>query len=487
MQETDFKNLNQTEASWRLLSIVNLSRLLAGVVLLSIFELVGSSSAWGSQHPKLFYAAGLSLLISSIFFGLAIRSRRLTQTTIALFGSICDSLIFALLIHSSGGIGQGIGALLLMSLCAAALILPRQATIFAAAVSFIFLLGQHIVSDIEETTHIGDYTSVGLFGLILFLASLTIQAIGERYRIAEDLALKRGVDLANLSQLNDYVVQRLREGVVVIDDEGKTLLMNLSAANMLNVNDSKKQYSLSQLSPHLFKLWKQAVEQPYSSNQHSLTLDGISSFMPSFIPLGHLRSDGMLMFLEDTSLLIEKVQQSKLAALGRLSASIAHEIRNPLAAISHAEQLLSESEHLQGEDRYFTGLINRHVQRVNEIIENVLSLSRASTGTSEEINLKDWTINFVIDYLQIKQLSSNQIKYNFNEEDVRVPFAKSQLRQIIFEPFHSGSSQSSGLGLYISRELASLNRASLIAQNNESGSAQFELIFADLKRWKPIA
>ena len=326
--------ITESESSWRILSIVNFSRLLGGVVLLIIFKLTGSSTGWGSTHPELFYAACVALLVSSIVFGLAIRSRNFSQESIALIGSVLDSLIYSFLIHSSGSGGQGIGALLLMTICAAALILPRQLSIFTAAVAFIFLLGQQIYSDIEQIDHYSNYTSVGLFGLVLFISSTAIQIIGERYRLTEQLALQRGVDIANLSQLNEYVVQRLREGVVVIDGQGNTRLMNRSAARMLNIEQPDKKLPLKNISEKLYQRWIQAVEKPYEHHNQSMTLDGLSRIVPSFITLGHRHEDGVLMFLEDISILQEKVQQSKLAALGRLSASIAHEIRNPLAAIS---------------------------------------------------------------------------------------------------------------------------------------------------------
>lgn len=531
------KNLSDNEAGWRLLSIINLVRLLAGGLLIGIFKLAGSSSGWGSIHPDLFFWSAIALLVSSVIFGLIIRGERLSQDKVALFGSISDSLLFCLLMHASGPASQGIGVMLLMSVCAAALILNRQMAMFSSALAFIFLLSQNIIAEMGAISHAADYSSIGLLGASLLLSSWAIQSLGERYRLAERLALERGVDIANLSQLNDYVVQRLREGVMVVDGQGKTRLMNLSAARMLDVSDSKEQATLAELSPQIHARWKNAVDRPYEHHNESLTLDGLSRIVPSFIPLGHRRDDGMLIFLEDTSILQERVQQTKLAALGRLSASIAHEIRNPLAAISHAEQLLSESESLEGEDRYFTGLIKRHVARVNEIVENVLSLSRASTGKPEEIELREWIIDFVIEYMQLNELGSNQIHYHFpkDEDEIVVPFAKSQLRQIIenifdnaishsgmvaselrikilvakhktgrwglvisdngkgfreedineiFEPFHSGNSQSSGLGLYISRELASLNRANLSASNSSEGHATFELIFADIKRWK---
>ena len=98
----------------------------------------------------------------------------------------------------------------------------------------------------------------------------------------------------------------------------------------------------------------------------------------------------MLLFLEDTSSIQREAQQMKLASLGRLTASIAHEIRNPLGAISHASQLFDESPDLNPADRRLTEIIKTNSARVNQVIENVLQLSRRKPGTPERIALAGW-------------------------------------------------------------------------------------------------
>jgi two-component system, NtrC family, sensor histidine kinase PilS len=97
---------------------------------------------------------------------------------------------------------------------------------------------------------------------------------------------------------------------------------------------------------------------------------------PHFVALSESGSGPVLIFLEDTSVIADRAQQSKLAALGRLSASIAHEIRNPVGAMSHASQLLRESPALTDDDRHLTDIIEKNGVRVSHIIENVLQLSR---------------------------------------------------------------------------------------------------------------
>ena len=105
-------------------------------------------------------------------------------------------------------------------------------------------------------------------------------------------------------------------------------------------------------------------------------------------PLGKdgVRDGPVLVFLEDASLMNARVQQSKLASLGRLSASIAHEIRNPVGAMSHAAQLLlAESAGLTDDDKRLTEIIESHSSRVSHIIDNVLQLSRRESSRPERL------------------------------------------------------------------------------------------------------
>jgi len=114
------------------------------------FEIVGPTGEWGQQHPEIFRYATIALLLISVITGLVLRRKSYPLVNIAIVGSILDSILFSTLMHSSGGGGQGIGAMLLLSLCSAALILPKQMSVFAAAVAVIGLLGQHFLTDIES-------------------------------------------------------------------------------------------------------------------------------------------------------------------------------------------------------------------------------------------------------------------------------------------------------------------------------------------------
>jgi len=239
-------------------------------------------------------------------------------------------------------------------------------------------------------------------------------------------------------------------------------------------------------------------------------------------------------FLEDTELLSAKIQQSKLAGLGRLSASIAHEIRNPVGAMSHAAQLLAESPSLSAEDKRLTEIVRSNGERVRQIIENVMSMARRESSRPERLILASWLTGFrdefcatmqiepsrlaissllgdveiQVDPSQLRQilwnLCENAVKYGSGESkepiELRVgrlastarPFMEvadrgpgiaPQHRECIFEPFFTGNERGTGLGLFLARELAQTNGATLLYEPRTSGGSLFRIVFRDPERW----
>jgi two-component system, NtrC family, sensor histidine kinase PilS len=266
-----------------------------------------------------------------------------------------------------------------------------------------------------------------------------------------------------------------------------------------------------------------------------VSADGAYLIRPHFAPLGATSPAPVLVFLEDTSVLAEKVQQSKLAALGRLSASIAHEIRNPVGAMSHAGQLLAESPNMSAEDRRLTEIIRNNADRVSGIINNVLRLSKREETHVERLPLQSWCEEFHEEFCETMQWPRERLRVSGLAAEIEVRADPSQLRQIvwnlcenalkhgvqqspdqvveirygrmsptarpfleiadrgpgvpaehserIFEPFFSGG-RGTGLGLFLARELAQTNGATLLYEARSGGGSIFRLVFADPRRWE---
>ena len=200
-----------------------------------------------------------------------------------------------------------------------------------------------------------------------------------RMRESEALVRQKDVDLANLAELSQYIVQHLRESLLVVDAADKIRLINESAAEILGDNHAVPGALVGEASPRLLyslSTWRQREQGDNSPSSFVAGPDGARVIQPHFAPLSGRARPHADFFLEDTSLMAERVQQGKLAALGRLSASIAHEIRNPVGAMSHAGQLLAESANIGADERRLTDIIQSNSERVSTIINNVLQLSR---------------------------------------------------------------------------------------------------------------
>jgi two-component system sensor histidine kinase PilS (NtrC family) len=380
------------------------------------------------------------------------------------------------------------------------------------------------------------YATAGFLGLVLFTISASASVLATRMRESEALVRQKDVDLANLADLSQYIVQHLRESLLVVDAADKIRLINESAAEILGDTHSIPGALVGEVSPRLLyslSTWRQGDHQEDSATSF-VAADGARLIQPHFASLG-LSPGPTLIFLEDTSLMAERVQQSKLAALGRLSASIAHEIRNPVGAMSHAGQLLAESPHLGPEDHRLTDIIRNNSERVSTIINNVLQLSRREATKPARLTLGAWLDDFLSEFSETMQVPSEEIGINEESDDLEVRFDPGHLHQVvwnlcdnaikygksrdyakieiklarlspsyrpylevadrgtgiepsaaerIFEPFFTDRKGGTGLGLFISRELCQLNRAVLIYEPRSGGGSVFRIVFSDPQRWE---
>jgi two-component system sensor histidine kinase PilS (NtrC family) len=530
------------DLTWRILRLLNFYRVLAALLLLGLHVFSDLPQIVGAEHPALFVAAALALLVFGALNTFAVAHRwpgLLRQLTLQL---AIDISMVVTMMHASGGIRSGLGSLLVISVGASSLLLPRRAGALAAAVAALAILGEQSLSQLQGVTTGADYIPAGVLGAILFAIALAAYPISRRIRETEALAEQRGVDLANLAELNDYIIQNLRESIVVVDGTDRIRLINESAARHLGVYRDSTGTPLAVVSPKLSELvgaWRErhAGNGAFVPASGAFTgADGSSVINPHFAPMGTTQQGALLIFLEDASLLAEKVQQSKLAALGRLSASIAHEIRNPVGAMSHAGQLLAESSTLSEPERRLTEIIHNNADRVSTIIDNVQQLSRRDSTRPERLRLEDWTREFVGNFCLCAQIPRERFTIECETAGIEVLMDPSHLEQImsnlcenalkygcpnaesdrielrigrmprgdrpflevadsgegidddaldqIFEPFFTGKGGGSGLGLFISRELAECNRARLFYHRGEFGGSVFRIVFSDPQRWQ---
>lgn len=530
-----------TDLAWRVIGLLNLYRLLVPLVLMAVQALAGPQWALLATRPRLFLSACIAYLTAAVLLIIARRLEWSSLRIVALVNSGVDAAAIGLILYASGGVTSGLGILLVLPVAAMAVLADHKDAFLLAAVAAISVLVQQIFVNIDDGSPTTDYTTAGVLGAVLFLIALSAWPIANRLRESEALVRRQEVDLANLAQLSQYIVQHLRESLLVIDTQDRIRLINESAAHILGDTNAFPDALLGEASPRLLYLletWRQnegtTVAFP-APDQTFVAADGARIIRANFAPLGNSSPAPVIVFLEDTTLLVEKVQQSKLAALGRLSASIAHEIRNPVGAMSHAAQLLGESSTLTDGEKRLTEIMRTNADRVSAIINNVLSLSKREETRFETISLAAWIDEFHEEFCETMQLPRERLMSSEATAAVEVRVDPSQLRQIvwnlcenafkhgatdrpgevveirhgrlsptgrpflqvmdrgpgvnpehaerIFEPFYSGG-RGTGLGLFLARELAQTNGATLLYEPRHGGGSIFRLVFADPRRWE---
>ncbi len=514
------------EVNTNLLRIYNYYRVFAGLALLAVFMTSLMGSRLGGLAPTVFMWSILTYIAINLATAVAVQflPRRyiLGQTTGAVL-VVFDILALTWLTYLSGGVASGLGLLILVSVSTGSIIVTSRATAVLAATATIAVLYEEFYLSLTAPALHDDYFQAGVLGVFYFAFSLSIHHLARRIREDDLRAMTQAAELADLERLNRQIVQSMRTGIIVVDGENRVRMMNQSARALLGLaGDEELRYLPAQLEERL-EDWREdsRLRAPPFQVQNE-TPEVRANFSA-------VRAGGdVTIFLEDTSELQQQAQQLKLAGLGRLSANIAHEIRNPLGAISHAAQLLRESQNLDEGETRLTQIIHNHCQRMNGVIENVLEMSRRSPSAPVRLSLKELLDEFAdsfreavndaiididvmpedteirVDRSQMSQvltnLAGNGIRYSY--EATGEPFVRLEggidprtdrpyLNVIdhgpgvpedevanLFEAFHTTERDGTGLGLYISKELCETNQARLSYSRHPDGGSCFRIAFA---------
>lgn len=516
---------------WRILRLLSLYRLLLIGGLLAAYESGYSLIIFEQTLPRLFrytcqcYAVVALLLLLPLLWH---RPRLIVQAQ-AQFA--IDTLVIGLLVYASGGVPNGMGILLITPGIACAIVLTPRLAVVQAAAATLAMFGEELLRQSAIGFAATEFTATGLLGLMFFATTLAANTVAVRARRSEALAERFGSDLANMSRLNENIIESMQTGVLVVDSQQRVRSSNAAAQRLLRTPLSSGQ-PIVQLTPVLAEALAHWLAG--AAPEAEPLRVGMIDVLPRFTRLGWGEHAPVLILLEDAAALREQAQQMKLASLGRLSAGIAHEIRNPLAAISHAGQLLAESPDIRGENQRLLEMIQRHGARIEKIVRDVLDISRRDARELATLPLKNWLIRtaglyqegfqqrprpielldmpaelsarFDPDHLQqvLFNLWDNSFEHAGDRNivvlvsggrdgdsgqtwlDVRdngpgIPHA---LQEHIFEPFFTTAAQGTGLGLYLSRELCEYNQARLlhIAQEKPEQGACFRILFGTEKR-----
>jgi two-component system, NtrC family, sensor histidine kinase PilS len=516
-----------TYPSWGALRWLFLFRLLMVVGLVLAFSPAASDPALARSDTQLAWNVLVVYAVLVLLSGLGLSLRwppRISQVQLAIF---IDILAYTALMHTAGGVTSGLGILLAVAVAAGALMLEGRLSLLFAALASLAVISEQIYSTMLGGSRAISFTQAGLLGLLFFTVALLAHVLYRRVRSAEALAARRQVDIDDLSQINEFIIQSIGTGILVADGAQRLRLINAAALNLLGVRRVKPGTALDELSAELGQ-WLAAQIRARLPREGRLAIAN-REVRASLKLLGRERSNGVVIYLCDSQEAEREAQQIKLASLGTLTASIAHNIRNPLSAISHAGQLLSEGPALSDEDRHLLDIVQRNSARIEETVRSVLQLSRGNQIEPRPIELAAWTLAFAEDFREQHGLDESRLQVLIEERPLDVETDSRHLHQIlanlcenalvhggwpeeaariqlhlgrrsepdgiylevqdagpgidptiardIFNPFFTTQSQGTGLGLYIARELAESNGIRLTHVAAKPHGSRFVLTF----------
>src|SRR4051812_3310628 len=507
------------DSFWISLGYFNLYRIAVATLFLALSVVYKDALNLGSHDLGLFQVTCAAYLLGAIFMHVPLRRVR-EAFNLQLSVHLClDVFAITLLMYASGGMRSGLGVMLLISLIAAAILAPRRLSFLYAALATIALLLEQAYWVLGHDAPPASFAQPGLLAMGGFAASGITGWLAQRVAANERLAKLRGRELATQQRVNQLVLHDMHDGVLVVDPGGIVVQHNPPAQVLLRV-ERLVGSRIEELLPGFAERWRNwRASGGEEAGAADVSVRGRDIGLRVFDT--GTEEGYTVLFVEDTSRAREQAQQFKLAALGRLTANIAHEIRNPLAAISHAAELLQEEK--RGEDRErLTRIINDNTRRLERLVSDVLQLNRRDRIAADPIRLHPWLREFLDEFVANESAAAARFAVDA-ASDAWIEFDREHLRQVmwnllrnaaryagpeegavrialrgyagrvelsvidngpgvpmnrqaqLFEPFFTTEAKGTGLGLYLARELCDANRATLEYVNDTRG-AHFRIL-----------
>ena len=511
-------DLSTLESFWISLRYFNLYRIAVAALFLGASAIYSDTFNLGLHRIDIFRGVCGAYLAFGVAFHWLLRrwhDRFNLQLSLHVFA---DIVAITLLMFASGGIRSGLGIMLLISLIGAALVAPRRLALLYAALAAIALLLEQTYWVLAADASESGYLQPGLLAIGCFACAGVTSWLAQRVSASEGLARQRGQELENQMRVNQLVIAEMQDGVLVLDRDGRVTQHNPQAQRLLDA-EALIGTEFSRLASEFGEAWRGWREKRVWSSPADIYVRG-RDLRLRCAEAG--AGEGFtVLFVEDVSRSREQARQLKLAALGRLTANIAHEIRNPLSAISHAVDLIEEDRGESDRER-LTRIIRDNTRRLDRLVSDVMQLNRRDRIATERIDLRAWLPAFVEDFAANESVPSQRFALDA-ARDVVIEFDREHLRQILwnllrnavryasaeprcvrielralarqvelnvidngpgvtaedqaqlFEPFFTTDSKGTGLGLYLARELCAANRAQLEYVNAVQG-AHFRML-----------
>ncbi|MEN9494426.1 MAG: hypothetical protein RJA89_668 [Pseudomonadota bacterium] len=444
------------------------------------------------------------------------------KNPLLMVGLTVDALVLTTLLYFSGGNDLQVILLFLVQVAAAFMLVRSNQAILLTIFAIMLVIYQQFYQTLKSDVNYALVNNVASMAISFIGVAYLSYTLSKRLKQIERLSERQVNEVNALNAINNKIVQIIDQGVVVLSHDLEIFIANDTAIDQLHLPKTLDNFNLPDISPLLAARLAPVIEQPEATLIVRLDVPttrtplavGIEPNNQSFndlrLRITQLRQQYAIIFIEDLRHELSRAQQLKLASLGQLSASIAHEIRNPLATISQASQLLMEEVNeadsgLSDDNILLYEMIYHQTIRVNKIIEDVLKLSRQQRPNFVYIEPKTWLNDFIqenfsghdiflhchtdkgfmFDNHQLAQILVNLINnglrfssktqphafvtlevYEFGKSihidviDTGHGVAKENI-EYLFNPFFTTDNQGTGLGLYLSQAFCQANYANL--------------------------
>jgi two-component system sensor histidine kinase PilS (NtrC family) len=510
----------------RVVGYLNVYRMVITVLLAAAVFGKFLSSGPAGKHLTLGSVIVTTYLLFAAFHLFSAQRKNADFFKLAFFSLSSDIFFLSLLVVVSAGAESSLGILLVFTSAIAAILLPLRIGLLLASIASLSLIGTALWAYFLKNGSPESLLQAGLFSVTAMISAVMANKLAYWARDYRLIAEKQKETLSELEQVNELIIRRMRTGVVAVDEDGMIRVMNESAWFLLG-SPSVRQRKLKSLSPRLdlaLEQWKNDM----TSDPRPVSLEpSQAQVLPGFVALRGEAGFGGLIFLNDNNVVARRAVELSVNSLAKLSGSIAHEIRNPLAALNHASQLLEESPQIRLPEMRLINIIQNHAKRMNGIIENILQLSRREQSRPELVPLHVFLPEFANEFVTTHVNRKIDFQTAIDTEETFVLYDKSQLSQClwklldnavdhaskvksvpkirlasnrdlesgfcvitiadngpginkaqlsqIFEPFYTTRKEGSGLGLYIAKQLCEANQAELTVDSEAGEGAYFHI------------
>lgn len=438
---------------------------------------------------------------------------------VQMLGLSIDVIALSFMLYFSGGTDIQVVLLFLVSVAASFMLLRTHQAILITVFAISLVMYQQFYQPLKNDVTYTALSNFGLMAVSFIGVAYLSHSLAKRLKQIESLSQRQISEVNALNAINEKIVQIIEQGVLVVSHQLEILIANDTAVAQLNLSPQQEGYFLPLVKPELADALLPIIHQvedsvvfrlDNSASTNQTSPNDFNQIIDLRLRVTQLGGEHALILIEDLRREQSHAQQLKLASLGQLTASIAHEIRNPLAAISQASQLLIEeandpASELSEDNAMLYDMIFKQTKRVNQIIEDVLKLSRQqkpnrifiepnvwlSEFISEQFSSHDVFLHchtdngFLFDAYQLEQVLTNLINNGLRFSSKAHPHAfvtievhevgryihidvidegsgvSAENLQYLFNPFFTTDHQGTGLGLYLSQAFCQANHADL--------------------------